>query len=253
MKQQSGHPVWLWMNLLSLDAPLVALVWQDFLSRSYPSVLLPGGRLVLGLSVWAIYLTDRLMDVQRPPAANEPARHRFCREHRKLAIGLLTTVLIADLCVAVVWLRPAIFRNGLVAAFAVLSYFAFFVCGREGKQGKHASAAFIFTVGVFLVAWTRTPKPWQSLSGPAVAFYALCYGNLVLIEKWEQGAATSQGWIWMGLLAAICALCGHSRWYAAVASSGVGLALLDFRGATLPQEVRRVLADAVLLTPLLIL
>ncbi len=26
-------PVWLWLNLLSLDAPLVALIWQDFLAR----------------------------------------------------------------------------------------------------------------------------------------------------------------------------------------------------------------------------
>jgi hypothetical protein len=59
-----AQPVWLWMNLLSLDAPLVALVWQDLLARCYGTLLLPAGRTVLGLTVWAIYIADRLMDVR---------------------------------------------------------------------------------------------------------------------------------------------------------------------------------------------
>ena len=69
-------PVWLWFNLLGLDAPVVALVWQDFLARCYPTILRPPGRAVLGLTVWAIYLADRLLDT-RHPAVWESVRHVF--------------------------------------------------------------------------------------------------------------------------------------------------------------------------------
>ena len=42
-----------------------------------------------------------------------------------------------------------------------------------------------------------------------------------------------------------------SRWYAAVGLSAAGLAVLDVLSARLARDVRHVLADAVLLTPLL--
>ena len=66
MPDRVRPPIWLWFNVLSLDAPLIALVWQDFLSRCYPTMLLPQGRAVRGLTVWAIYLADRLLDVRHP-------------------------------------------------------------------------------------------------------------------------------------------------------------------------------------------
>lgn len=56
----------MWPNLLSLDAPAVALVWQDFLARTFGIPLRMPARLVLGLTVWAIYLGDRLLDVRGP-------------------------------------------------------------------------------------------------------------------------------------------------------------------------------------------
>jgi len=47
-RERQRTPVWLWMNLLSLDAPLVAVIWQEFAARCYPSVLHPAGRPMLG-------------------------------------------------------------------------------------------------------------------------------------------------------------------------------------------------------------
>ena len=55
-------PLWLWPNLLSLDAPLVALVWQDFAAHSFGHPLRLPARIVLALTVWAIYVVDRLLD-----------------------------------------------------------------------------------------------------------------------------------------------------------------------------------------------
>jgi len=251
MQERSCRPFWLWVNLLSLDAPLVALVWQDFLERCYPSGLRTGARYGLALTVWAIYLADRLIDVRHPAVGEESIRHRFYRQYSGFAKVLLAVVLCADLWTAVVWLRPAILRNGLVTTAAVTVYFTLFVFRSKGKPWKQASAALLFTAGVFLVAWTRTPRPWQILGVPAVVFCALCLGNLVLLDRWDRGVTTARGWIWITALSVLCAWLGHSRWYAAAAASGFGLALLDFRGELFSENARRVLADAVLLTPLL--
>ena len=118
MKEQAGRPFWLWLTLLSLDAPLVAFVWQDFLARCYGSVLHPAARWVLALTVWAIYLADRMIDVRHPAAGDESARHQFYRQHRRSAMALLTSVLIADVLAAVMWLRPAVLRDGLLTEWS---------------------------------------------------------------------------------------------------------------------------------------
>src|ERR1700719_1801587 len=126
MKTRVFPPVWQWFNLFSLDAPLIALVWQDFLSRCYPTVLHPTGRAVLGLTVWAIYLADRLLDVRRPATTTESIRHAFYRRHRAFAITLFALVVCVDLIVARFWLRPAVFGNGLVVTGGVVAYIAAF-------------------------------------------------------------------------------------------------------------------------------
>lgn len=252
MKERASTPLWLWLNLLSLDAPLVAIVWQDFLARCYSSILLPPGRWALGLTVWAIYLADRLMDVRHAAAEHETTRHQFYRQNNLPAKFLLAAVLLADLLVASFWLRPQVFTSGLWTGSAVAAYLAVFAFWRVGQmRWKQPSAALLFTCGIFLVAWTSTPRPWSILWWPGAAFCALCLGNLLLVERWEQGLPSARAWLWMILLAAICLWLGDSRWYAAIASAAVGMAVLALDHARVSDDVRRVLADVALLTPLL--
>ena len=66
----------------------------------------PRDALRLGLTVWAIYLTDRLLDVRRPSRESETPRHDFYRRHQRGAQILLSLVVIADLMVAAFWLLP---------------------------------------------------------------------------------------------------------------------------------------------------
>jgi len=90
--EEDSAPLWLWPNLLSLDAPLVAVLWQGFLAYRFSLPLRPSGRLALGLTVWAIYLLDRLLDARKPPSVNgcdEPARHRYYRRRFKPMAALL--------------------------------------------------------------------------------------------------------------------------------------------------------------------
>jgi hypothetical protein len=252
MKRFRCPPVWLWLNLLSLDAPVVAVLWQDFLARCYPSMLRPAGRLMLGLTVWVIYLADRLLDVRLPPSGPETKAHEFCRRHSRLAGTLLAVALFTDLAVAM-QLRRAVFDNGLLVSAGVITYFGAFPMQRMAARWKPISAAILFTTGVFLVAWTGTAVPAWTLGGPASAFCLLCLANLVLISDWERGIRSDRAGVVLLLVFAVCAALGGSPWYSAVAFSAVGLGALALLGNRLAQPARRVLADAVLLTPLLFL
>lgn len=70
-------PTWLWLNLLGLDAPIVALVWQDLAAHTFGNPLRASARIVLGFTVWAVYLADRLLDIRAAGAAPNTARHNF--------------------------------------------------------------------------------------------------------------------------------------------------------------------------------
>lgn len=251
---RESPPLWLWLNVLSLDAPIVALIWQDFLSRCIPSILRMPGRYVLGLTVWAIYIADRLIDVRSPPGGEETARHRFYRKNAIAAGLFLTLILAVDLVLALDELRPEVFLNGLPIGGIVLGYLLVFSLGRiQVRFWKQLAGAMLFTAGVFLVSWTTATRPDAIPNAMPLAFGSLCFGNLVLVESWEKHRPIRWFWLWLLALAAICGISGGSRWYGAIAVSAAGLALLDLCAARISApELRGVLADLVLLSPLLI-
>jgi hypothetical protein len=261
------YPVWLWPNLLSLDAPVIAVVWQTFLAACYHVPLRAAGRVALFLAVWAIYIADRLLDARRPAAPAEPARHVFYREHRKLAQAVLAVLVIAGAIVAAVWLRPRVLHNGLIPFAAVLLYLGVLhVTGSQSGMAKEPLVAFIFTTGTFLVAWTNDPVSPIALLRPALAFFLLCLANLTAIEVWEWRELRTAGerphpvtallvrgiYVWPPLLALVAFLAGHP-WYYAIAISAAAISALIWIGRRLPIELRRVLVDLALLSPLLFL
>lgn len=242
------NPAWLWANLLCLDAPVVALIWQDYLARHFALSLHPAGRAVLGLTVWAIYLADHLIDVRNVAVRQdaERPRHSFCRRHLRWFRALLLSVLSLDFLVACSWVRPVVFEYGAFVAGGVVVYFAAFPLRQSGNAAwKKPIAAFLFTAGIFLVAWTDAPHPWIMLGQSAAAFFALCLANLVLIESWELGRELKYGWIAMAILCLCCL-----RWFWPVSVGAAALAALSFASGKVSTEARCALADAVLLSPL---
>jgi hypothetical protein len=265
--EDDSAPLWLWPNLLSLDAPIVAVLWQGFFAYRFSLPLRPAGRLVLGLTVWAIYLLDRLLDARKPAVILEPARHRYYRRHSKIMAAILALALAADTIVAILWLRPAVLHDGLIPLAGVLIYLAaFHLFGKSAKIPKEIAAAILFTVGTFLTAWSALPRP--GLAGPALAFFMLCLANMVAIEAWEWRELPNDAshaphpwtrWLartylfWVPLAVIVCAFMGHNAWYASIALSAGACALLFWFGRRLPLEARRALVDGVLLSPLLFL
>jgi hypothetical protein len=264
---RDAPPVWLWPNLLSLDAPVIAVLWQAFLAQRYAVPLRPAARVALFLTVWGIYIADRLLDVRHPAVTAESARHRFYRRHRAPAIALLIVLFIADLAIAALWLRPAVLRNGLVPLAAVLVYLIALNLSGARQIAKELVVAFVFTTGTFLVAWTNDPASPVTLLAPAAAFLLLCLANLASIEKWEgeelrPGAPPPHvttrlllraAPVWIPLLAAASLLQARDPWYLAIGIGAAAITGLFYAGRRIPAEARRVLVDAALLAPIFFL
>jgi hypothetical protein len=261
--KHDSTPLWLWPNLLSLDAPLVAVLWQSFLAYQFSLPLHPAGRWTLGLTVWAIYLLDRLLDARKPAPVGqtpiEPARHRFYRRHRKPMMVLLMAAFIIDACVAILGLRPAILREGLIPLVGVLVYLAaFHISGKAFRIPKEIAAAILFTAGTFLIAWATLPCP--ELIWAASAFFTLCLANMIAIEAWERCELRGPAqWLankylfWVPAAVIACVSAGRNHWYTSIAISSGACALLFWAGRRLSLDARRALVDGVLLSPLLFL
>src|SRR5689334_10485010 len=108
-----GRRPLLWLNLLCLDAPVVALTWCLAFAHTFRIAIKPAEYAALFLTAWSIYLTDRFLDTMGASAnVNQPARAEFCLRHRKpwpFVILIVTAVDGAVILFAVP--RPTILRG----------------------------------------------------------------------------------------------------------------------------------------------
>ena len=254
-----GCRIWLWPNLLSLDAPLVALLWQTLFIRCFrvprdganqalPSILLVS-------AVWLIYTADRALDAWRG-ACSRP-RHEFYRRHWRGVLPVWALVLATTAWLAWTQLPNPVFQRGAWLACAVAVYFAA-VHGLRHRWPKEAAVAVIFALGASLAAWTRLETRADALT--VILFSCLCWLNCTGIEQWENPAAGAPHRFPVGLLAGCVGLAAililfHDRpvLASAEAASAAALFLLDRGRLNLSSDAVRVLADAALLSPILFL
>lgn len=104
-----ASPSWLWLHLLSLEAPLIAVAWAWGLAHFHHLPIMPGVLTGLGLCVWIVYVLDRVIDCVGQPYAGLDRRHAFHRRWRWLLLGL---VLVAIGWVG--WLALWIVPSGLM-------------------------------------------------------------------------------------------------------------------------------------------
>jgi len=261
---------WQLPTLLSLDAPVVALVWQMLLARATPTPLPWQAPVLLFASVWLVYVLDRCLDARKLTLHRAATpRHRFYVRHRRWFGWLAGGVFVV--CVAVsVTLEPRLLLIGISVALLTGLYLAF-VHFSDAKQfiPKELQIALVFSLGVH-VALSAWHLPYL-LSG--LLFALLCFLNCAFIAFWERTADTQQAQRSLArshptlrplLHVLALVLIGTSSISglilpdmlaigACLAVSGALLLLLEQRHHVLPTSLLRVLADAVLLTPCLFL
>ncbi|MFO0825926.1 MAG: hypothetical protein U0792_22875 [Gemmataceae bacterium] len=240
---------WLWPNVLALDAPVVAVIWQRFLGDTFGvSVPVPAS-VVLGLVVWGIYLVDRRLDGEHA-ATNQP-RHQFAKQRASL-VTLLAVFAFLTAIVLAVTLPFAYLTAGGIVAILVAGYFALVHLVKAPLNGgKELLVGMLFAAGVAipLLASGVQARAWLLA---LVGFGLACWLNCRLIERWETGSA-QELFIEsiLGMFVVVCGAMSQRPITLALGATAVLLLLLHVLHRRIGSDAARVLADVALLTPIL--
>ncbi len=104
-----ASPFWLWLHLLSLEAPLVAVAWAWGLAHFHHLSIMPGVLPGLGLCVWIVYVLDRLIDGVGQSKEGLDRRHAF---HLRWRWVLMILVVVASVWAG--WLALWTVPSGLL-------------------------------------------------------------------------------------------------------------------------------------------
>jgi hypothetical protein len=252
-----SHPWWLWPNVLALDAPAVAVTWQVFLA-SVAGVAVPlAASAVLALVVWAVYLADRGLDAR--DGANTSDRHRAARRSSRAWGATALTALGSAIALAVSELPRAYLAVGFIVAGALCAYFAAVHLVRAkwllAAGVKEAAVGGVFAAGVAIPLLADAGSFAENWVPGVIAFAALCWFNCALISRWEDGPVNGPP-LWVvslaGGAAVAMALGAPPVVAAAVLMSTAALVVIHVAHARVSVRGARVLADVVLLAPLLL-
>lgn len=237
--------------------------------------------MLLACGTWTVYVGDRLLDAWRGFRSHDEGglqeRHYFHWRHRRVLIPIaVCSASIATALVLRLMPAPAREQDSVLAA-AALTYFsgvhsAQFSAWIRRTRWMRRLASKELLVGVLFTAGCATPalsRLHRSAAGarsewPVLAcivfFAALAWTNCSAIESWES--ATQAGVHPRAGLLGIIGLAGSAalafanphamRAAALLCAGGAGallLAVLDRKRQRIAPLALRVLADAVLLTP----
>ncbi|HXB02898.1 MAG TPA: hypothetical protein VNV15_08795 [Opitutaceae bacterium] len=261
--------------MLSLDAPAVALSWQWLLARVAHTPLAWHHVFILGAATWLAYAADRWIEgwqIAREQLRTQ--RHWFYQRWRWPVFSAWLGVLVTALAVSFTRLNSRELAAGFIVLAPVLVYLLSHQLMHRGnpwRVPKELCVALLFAAGVSCFPIAREPGALRLLSVPLALFGALCLANCVLISLWETEVDRTHGqtsfalqyprghrlvrllpWL-LALLATgfagsetgamrVAALCA--------AASGGLLGAVDLAHVRCGRQLARVLADVVLMTPL---
>ena len=271
-----GYSPVVWLSLLCLDAPIVAVAWQWLFARTFGAPLNLSLRALLFLTAWLIYLADRFADtIKLPTGSPVSLRHRFCREHMIGWWIAIVVIFIGDAALALRSLDLQMLLLGGTLA-AICAFYLFVNHSLGGKWRplpvKEKAIGILFAAGTTLGVVGQLPGVTISFGVAVMLFAILCTFNCLSIAAWERELDAAQGKAsfltgWpsvarvfqpIGYTLTLAALVFAVFWRFAfplglcLAASALLLVRLNVtRG--LRRDNRTALADLVLLTPLVVL
>lgn len=264
---------WLWPTILSLDAPIVVVLWQRLIAVSAPAHVGMPEMAVLGCSVWLAYSADRWLEGWRlVPESIQTHRHLFYQQWRWPIAAVWAGVLALDVAVASVGLSRTEFIAGLVVLAPVAAYLlSHQLLHRNSpwRAPKEVCVAGLLGGGAAVFAAVQPGAHLGRMAPPVLIFMLLCFSNCTLISIWEHevdrlhgqtslalqfvgASALGRGLPWLISIAcaALWAWGGRGMPAACASASGVLLGLVDLGEKRTGRMPARVLADVALMTPL---
>jgi len=235
-----------WLQKLSFDAPLVAVLWCALLMKAR-GMHSWAALSCLGLVVWGVYLLDRWLDGDR---------------HWREAVLVLSALAAAGL--AAFTLPRGIVVGGIALSMLVAAYLgAVHTSVKTVLTWKEVLVGITFAAGTWLPVLSRHSDR-RMLAGLA-AFACVCTLNCITCEwgarqevkgRWRRDAASLLG-PWLVPLSGVTGvvLLLFSRQSAIFAACGISAVLLLFVNLHNPRTAlgTRLWADAAMLSPILFL
>jgi hypothetical protein len=261
--------------LLSLDAPTVALLWAWSLARAVGAEISWSTLAVLTVGTWLVYVADRLLDGRAGAARSDlRERHRFHAHHRRaLLICAGVAVVILGWLIAARMPGSARREDSWIFGVAMVYAAAVHLPLRRMRLPRELVVGVVFAAACAVPAWSVAGYAHADLAGLAALLAALCWLNCSAIHAWEQGERSRRPVVSIAAVALAVATGifmfaarrnpGELSLAAALFASAMLFFALDrdFRRSQMGRErdhapsalTMRVLADAILLTPLLLL
>jgi hypothetical protein len=189
--EKERRPWWLYMNLLGLDAPLIAVVWLFLFAQTWRVNYHPWeAYAALGLVVWTIRIAVKLL--QGSMAADGSA---FAMQYRKPLMILAFLTGLSAIGLTVLNFPLSVYAYLLVAALFVVGYFALTLFSPQDENeisyGRHVMAGLAFAFGTALTAHAYLPNLGIKelfISREFICFGVLCLLSSSATELWARSS-----------------------------------------------------------------
>ena len=187
-------PWWLYVHLLGLDAPLVAVVWLLLFAKTWRVNYHPWEAYVaLALVAWTVRIAAKLLGAEMEGMAGSfEMRHRAALKRSAMLTGA------ASLILTVLNFPLSVYNYLLVGGILVLGYFALALFSSNSKNevsyAKHVLSGITFAYGVALVAHVYLPdKGIRELvkSSEFISFAVMCLLASAAMELWAHSRSSA--------------------------------------------------------------
>jgi len=171
-----------YINLLSIDVALGAVVSSAFFARILGVEVLPQGFLLLGIIVWLIYTADHLLDAWSMQEAATSERHRFHQKHFTTILVIFSITGIAAIGL-IFLIRIQLITAGIFFGIFVVIYL---LVSRALKYFKELAGSLLYTGGVLLPAWSLHPGPLNQSQVTLIVIFALiAFTNMLIFARFS--------------------------------------------------------------------
>jgi len=171
-----------YVNLLSIDVALGAVVSAYFLSDIFHLETGKVELMSLGLSVWLIYTFDHLIDAKSISKQASGIRHRFHQRYFYV-VGAFCLLAAVTLLILLFYIDESVLILGIGLVIFVLLYFL--VQKRLGAV-KELCGAILYTAGVTIPLMVSVSSPKSIISIPVFIFFNTALINLILFAWFDK-------------------------------------------------------------------